>query len=268
MGKIGRYLGRILRGVRQSPLIRQIERRLRFGGTMYVSVGDTNSGFFRAGWQTVDLHDADFICDIRKNALPFDDNSVDIINCSHVVEHLPYPEESSFFYAEACRVLKPGGLLRISTPDADLLVDKYRAEDWRYFLAANGSGILHHVVHDGLAPEVLLLHNCLVGWFASYSGRLDTGGGPVVTKTEVDDALASMNLHEFGQWCVSRLEPNRIYAHVNLYTYARLVKELEAAGFTNFTRSEFGVSSASPIVQQRLDNPKRQMYSMYVDVKK
>ena len=60
------------------------------------------------------------------NLAPFKDNSVDLIYGSHCLEHfshrMVYQVLNEWF-----RVLKEGGILRISVPDFDLLIDKYRA---------------------------------------------------------------------------------------------------------------------------------------------
>ncbi len=46
-------------------------------------------------------------------ALPFSDNSFDVIICSEVLEHLPRDNSALF---ELLRVLKPGGILTVSVP--------------------------------------------------------------------------------------------------------------------------------------------------------
>lgn len=48
-------------------------------------------------------------------SLPFTDRSVDYVHCSHLIEHL-YPTDLYKFFKELNRVLKPGGVLVISTP--------------------------------------------------------------------------------------------------------------------------------------------------------
>ncbi len=51
--------------------------------------------------------------DIQKDRLPWSDGSMDSIIALHLVEHLV---SFSFFFAEAARLLKPGGRLFIETP--------------------------------------------------------------------------------------------------------------------------------------------------------
>lgn len=46
-------------------------------------------------------------------SLPFADNSVDYVVAGEIIEHLDTPER---LVAEAMRILKPGGILAISTP--------------------------------------------------------------------------------------------------------------------------------------------------------
>lgn len=47
-------------------------------------------------------------------ALPFSDGSFDCVICSQVIEHIP---ESMTIFTELTRVLRPGGLLILGTPD-------------------------------------------------------------------------------------------------------------------------------------------------------
>lgn len=49
------------------------------------------------------------------NKLPFEDSTISFIHCSHLIEHL-YMEELYKFLIEIDRVLKPDGILIISTP--------------------------------------------------------------------------------------------------------------------------------------------------------
>ena len=75
-------------------------------------------------WVTVDLnHGADIIHDLRKG-IPLSENSVDRIYASHVLEHIPYKEQN-ILLKEIYRVLKKGGELSVSVPDASLYITAY-----------------------------------------------------------------------------------------------------------------------------------------------
>lgn len=69
-----------------------------------------------------------------KQGIPCQDNDVDIINHSHLLEHLDRIEGFRFL-KECYRVLKPGGIIRISVPDGKKLIGDYvhgRIKDYRY----------------------------------------------------------------------------------------------------------------------------------------
>ena len=56
--------------------------------------------------------------------LPFKDNTVESIFCSHMLEHLSL-KDSNFVILECFRVLRPGGVLRIIVPDLYQLAREY-----------------------------------------------------------------------------------------------------------------------------------------------
>lgn len=75
------------------------------------------------GWMNLDIVAGDVFHDASK-ALPFPDNSVDLIFTEQFFEHLSY-EDGSNFLAEAFRILKPGGVIRQSTPSLEFLCQSY-----------------------------------------------------------------------------------------------------------------------------------------------
>jgi SAM-dependent methyltransferase len=56
---------------------------------------------------------------------PFKDNTVDLIYAAHCLEHFSHRKTSTVL-AEWFRVLKPGGILRLSVPDFDALYEIYK----------------------------------------------------------------------------------------------------------------------------------------------
>lgn len=84
---------------------------------------------YKDGWINIDnnsdnnINKLDLNWDLRY-PLPFEDNSVDFIFNEHFIEHLTV-EEGQVAIKDSMRVLKPGGVLRIATPDLELSVDKY-----------------------------------------------------------------------------------------------------------------------------------------------
>lgn len=82
--------------------------------------------FVMAGWLNVDLE-----CnhpEIRYmnagRAYPFPDNSFDYIFSEHLFEHLSIVEQTVML-KECCRILKPGGRMRLAMPNLHFLMDLY-----------------------------------------------------------------------------------------------------------------------------------------------
>ena len=54
------------------------------------------------------------VCDIEKKGIPYEDESFDVVYSKSLIEHFNDPE---IFIREACRALKPGGMLLTLVPD-------------------------------------------------------------------------------------------------------------------------------------------------------
>lgn len=63
--------------------------------------------------------------------LPFEDGALDWAYAEHLLEHVTLPVAITWL-AEVRRVLAPGGLLRLTTPDLRIYIDGYRDGD-RFF---------------------------------------------------------------------------------------------------------------------------------------
>ena len=97
---------------------------------LLVNIGPGDSG--KIGWVNIDAFktkSVNCVYDARKR-LPFSDNSVKCIFSEHFVEHLDYNEEVPYFIAECYRVLKKGGVLRITVPDAEKYIRAYMKGGW------------------------------------------------------------------------------------------------------------------------------------------
>jgi predicted SAM-dependent methyltransferase len=81
--------------------------------------------------------------------IPFHDASVDFVYSSHFLEHL-HKDEAFGLLREACRVLKRGGVIRISVPDLSYAVALYenghteRMLEMYFFNDDSGSAFARH----------------------------------------------------------------------------------------------------------------------------
>lgn len=105
------------------------------------SVGASVEAGVRMGWRSagVDVSQAavNYCCeqglDCRKisdHRLPYDDNSFDIVTSWHVIEHV---DCAATTLAEWYRVVKPGGILVLETPDSQCLKARRLGAGYRSF---------------------------------------------------------------------------------------------------------------------------------------
>ena len=98
---------------------RKVVARLSGRSDLRINVGSSSSAL--DGWINVDLlRDPEGLC-LRLDATrpwPFEPGSAEAVNSEHFIEHLS-EEGAKAFLREAHRVLRPGGVIRTSTPDLE-----------------------------------------------------------------------------------------------------------------------------------------------------
>lgn len=106
----------------QNVLKNQESLNLNVGASAYTIGGFLSLDYFSDHYfnDSLDFEKKYIQYDMRNDTLPFETDSVDNIFCSHVIEHVEYDAVERFIL-DAYRVLKPGGVLRITCPDIKYL---------------------------------------------------------------------------------------------------------------------------------------------------
>lgn len=88
-------------------------------------------------------------------------NSVDLIYLGQMIEHLNPIYQSEPFLKECYRMMKPGGVIRITTPDLDLLIkayingemDKFSDEQPEFYKNADAASQLCYLMFGASGPD-------------------------------------------------------------------------------------------------------------------
>jgi SAM-dependent methyltransferase len=175
---------------------------------------------------------------------PFGDATFDWVYCEHFIEHF-FPAETVTWLTEMKRLLKPGGHVRISTPD------------------------LRKYVRGYLEPDN--------GFFAEHYELLDHALGRFVRRDSED--LPAWGLEFADRYCVDETEvPRRpgfmvnqifhLWGHRWIYDPGELRHVASAAGFPAELAVECAYREGREPEVSRLDLPTRRDESLYFELER
>lgn len=241
----------------------------RTGVNLNVGAGSTSFfGFtnldYASDWYDKKKRQSFIHYDIRSEALPFEDGSVDTIYCSHVIEHI----EEEFvrrFIREAQRCLRSGGALRLVCPDAEFLwsVSQFENRYWRW--------LHNHYAMTSTLEDVSALTSadCLIHVLATRRCRFFGHTTDLeVTDTPVDPADIDFSKPYQDQFDALTeplaFDDRFVHTHISWWDFQKLQDAARAAGFRHIVRSKFQGSVAAQLIGVDLDRTHPEM-SLYVD---
>jgi predicted SAM-dependent methyltransferase len=168
------------------------------------------------GWVNLDLRPAErsIQMDATRPWL-FADGSARAVNSEHFIEHLSV-DEARAYLAEAFRVLRPGGVLRTSTPDLRGLCEAYLAADPAVLDAHRSHGYEAATHGDMLNNYVYLWDHRHIWDLTSLTLLLEEAGFTDVTPASFNrsthDLLDGIDRHDPGPLaslvlCMDALRP-------------------------------------------------------------
>jgi predicted SAM-dependent methyltransferase len=106
---------------------RKIQAYLRTNQVKKLQLGTSDSPL--PGWLNTDVvpESTDIIYLDATQRFPLDDSSFEYATCEHMIEHIEF-EAAMLMLRELFRILKPGGRVRITTPDLRVLLGLYSLE--------------------------------------------------------------------------------------------------------------------------------------------
>lgn len=219
-----------------------------------------------AGWTNLDYPSEwykqaqskhDFIpYNIREDSLPFADNSVKLIYCCHVVEHIEncYIEK---LFQECYRVLQPGGVARFVCPDAEFLYDVSKFSNdywkWRYSLISKEKIKTCEPV-DFLVQEIATPHAHEMGW----------------NEVEYKSEFKKMDRDDFFDFITNNLEfeVEHVGDHINWWTFGKFDRLMKKCGFATVIRSKYMGSVSGEMKNPYYFDVTHPQMSLYVEAVK
>jgi predicted SAM-dependent methyltransferase len=141
----------------------RIQAYLQNNSVKKLQMGTSNNPL--AGWLNTDLLPTSprvvYLDATRR--FPFKDDTFDYVYSEHMIEHLEYRGAVSMLH-ESFRVLRPGGRIRVSTPNLDVLVgllSEERTADQNHYIDFMTGKFLPGVDD---CKEVFVLNNAFRAW--------------------------------------------------------------------------------------------------------
>jgi len=166
--------------------------------------------------------------------LPISSDSVSIVYCSHVIEHLR-DEYVRFLFSEVMRVLKIGGIFRLVAPDMSLFYDAYLRGDETLFQ----SGL---PLYDCRSLEQKLL----LQFASSLVCSSPADKQPKYSDEEIRTLLSVKSREDFFEFFSKQVSLERQKQnpaeHINWFTPQKTKAMLDASGFSQVYPSARGQS--------------------------
>jgi predicted SAM-dependent methyltransferase len=175
---------------------------------------------------------------------------------SHTIEHLQDHHIEHLFY-EAYRVLRPGGLFRVTCPDIDLYFRAWRNNDINFFP--------YPTTYETLGITKLFL--------CEFAGQLVTApSGAKVADDEIVERFSSLAYEDALNWFSSKIDfevqrqnPGQ---HVSWWNHRKAERFLRKAGFSDIYRSGYGQSSSPVMRDVTFFDSTWPRISMYIEARK
>jgi len=202
---------------------------------------------------------------MEKPKFPFENESIELIYSSHTIEHVNDAAVNNLI-EESFRILKIGGILRITCPDANLLlnsvknnVDKYW--EWRHEWFKKNFEI---------KPKQIEIEDFLVREISTARCRFFENDIEPLNPKVIREKLNQLDNEKFLQWMVEKntFDSNNPQFHINYWTFEKLKNMCEKAGFSTIYHSGFGQSLSPPLTNTKIFDNTHPKMSLYLEARK
>lgn len=207
--------------------------------------------------------------------IPVEDNSAELVYTSHTIEHVTNAAAAHLF-AEARRILKPGGILRVTAPNIDLYYRAYRENDRLFFFWENDPLFTEpdHYRGIGLARPLreVSMAQLFLSEFASAASTAHSAKAEKISDDVLEKVFKNKPYAEALDYCVARCPPESQTLcpgnHINWWNPEKAISMLKTAGFQRVYPSAYGQSRAPVLRNIVLFDCTYPQISFYVEAQK
>jgi len=201
----------------------------------------------------------------EKPIFPFDNSTIETIYSSHTIEHID-DESVQNMIEESFRILKIGGVMRITCPDASLLLNSIKHNvntfwNWRHEW---------FIKHFDIKASELEIEDFLVREISTARCRFFEKVDEPLYPEKIKEKMNELSDEKFLQWMVEKnvFDKRNPQFHINYWTYEKLSNMCIKAGFTTSYNSGFGQSLSAPMTNTKLFDNTHPVMSLYLEVRK
>jgi len=141
-----------------------------------------------------------YVCDVTDLSI-FPNNYADLVYACHLLEHV-FPEHHKKVLWEWKRILKNGGILRLSVPDFEKLILIYKICD----------NDIESIRAPLMGYEGEYIHHCMIFNYKYLSNILSDIGFIDITEWDPE----KVNNHNFDDWASKKIQRNNKEFHISL----------------------------------------------------
>ncbi|MEZ5083103.1 MAG: methyltransferase domain-containing protein [Bacteroidales bacterium] len=206
--------------------------------------------------------------------IPVEDGVGEIVYSSHTIEHIK-DEHALYFFNEAFRILKKGGIIRLTAPDIDLHYKAYRKNDLDFYYWKEkyvkkkdySRAKLNQPLNTASIGQLFLQK------LATSASMLHVDGiKERINDEELKRIFEELPYEEALDYCCSKcpVEIQKKYPgnHVNWWNREKAMNMLKKAGFQDINISGHGQSQAPVLRNTRLFDSTHPKISLYVEAVK
>ncbi|MGD8567764.1 MAG: methyltransferase domain-containing protein [Gammaproteobacteria bacterium] len=208
---------------------------------------------------------------LAMDPLPLQENSAEIFYTSHTIEHIT-DDAALHLFSEVNRVLKTGGIFRITAPNIDLHYQAYLSNDRHFFYWTKNyqSAYQYRKVHlrqplSQASTQQLFLYEFATHVSEIFSDSIDNP----LSDAEIDKIFQSMEFSKALDSIVSRcsLDKQRKYPgnHINWWNRDKVINFLQRCGFKKIFISGYGQSIAAVMRDTEYFDNTHPKISLYIE---